>query len=123
MIAPGRDEASRQTVGVRLPLRRDPLMGVVVKSDSMVLEGRARLFLRRQSRSALTPAGECIRRCYGRWTWIIRPCAVGPSLDRILKDPDGTLAARADLIKMNDSIAVAHVSWYVIKRWTSRGVG
>jgi tRNA A-37 threonylcarbamoyl transferase component Bud32 len=40
-----------------------------------------------------------------------------------LKDPDGTLAARADIIKMNDSTVVAHVAGYVMKRWTSNGVG
>lgn len=96
----------------RLPLRLDQLMAAILEPCGMILERKDRL-----------SADEWIRRRYGRWTWIIRSSVAGPSLDPILEDPDRALAARADILKMNDSIAVARVAGYVAKRWISHGVG
>jgi tRNA A-37 threonylcarbamoyl transferase component Bud32 len=64
-----------------------------------------------------------MRRRYDRWTWIVRISAAGQDFESLLEDPDGALETSANIIKASDSTTVARVTGYVMKKWTSHGMG
>jgi tRNA A-37 threonylcarbamoyl transferase component Bud32 len=92
--------------------------------DLQELAGRERRRrLRHRSKRSRKHNREFAPRRFGQLTWWVRQPFLNPNVERILADPGGFLASRAEILKPGRSSTVGRADGLVLKRYNLRKLG